>query len=103
MHVRGNIVSDFIQNLTITGGNIVSESLKKEFAYAQFQYIYKRIEKISFPPNTFFEFSTEDTEIVKELINNDIVLTIDSAESANVANEIALVPELNTPFLNLKY
>ena len=34
-----------------------------------------------------------DAEVVKELINNNIILTIDSEESAKIANEIALVQD----------
>jgi len=102
MHTKGNIISDFIQNLKINEGHALSDSLKKEFAFAQFQYIYQRIKKIAFPPNTFFEFATEDTEIVKHS-QDGIGFPVVSMSSRYITNEERLTNRVRLEISSLNW
>ena len=52
LHMRGNALTSRIQSLSYTGGFSMDETLKKMFAFSNFQYMYDKVEKMKFLPNT---------------------------------------------------
>ena len=86
--VKGNGYGLDIIQLT----NFLSQNGIHFFAVAAFEEAIK-LRQAGITEKIMILTPFTDVEIVKELINNDIVLTIDSEESAKTANEIALVQD----------